>query len=65
MQEGYLQWNANSTLSWVSSLKPMGLGLWNKDTVMIPTGDAIGVNSIPAHICTGCKLVIGDYNEAM
>ncbi len=65
MEEGYLQSNWESSISWVSKVLPFGLGYWKKDGVNVAHQLSVGVYGTPAHICKSCKIFVGDYSDVI
>ncbi len=63
MTPGFLQSDVRVGITWVSKLLPMGLGYWKKDAEPVSEELGVGVTAIPAHICKGCKLLLGDYSQ--
>lgn len=63
MEAGFLQCDMDSNISWVRKLLPFGMGYWGKDTVVVSEMLDHSQSALPAHICTQCRLVIGDYSQ--
>lgn len=63
MEEGFLQSDSRSSISWVSKLLPFGMGFLKSDAKVVSSDTVVGINSLPAHICKSCKLLIADYSD--
>lgn len=62
MEEGYLQVDDRSGMTWVKKILPLGLGFWRSDSVYISNSGNIGVEGVKTSICKHCKIFVGDYN---
>ena len=62
MEQGFLQSDMDSSITWVKKLLPLGLGFWKKDSEVVSEILGSGISAVPAHICKRCKLFLGDYS---
>ena len=63
MEDGFLQCDMDSNITWVPKLLPFGLGYWAKDAQVVSEMLDHSNSAVPACICKSCRLVIGDYSK--